>query len=165
MFYRSARHPFGRAVSRRTARAMVVALYVLYPLGCVLRLSPFRDAVGASADVIGLLLIAAGLLVFAVLAGSSLQRQAQEPEYKLDERESAERNRATYWSYSTFATIVVAGAVYIMIATDMAEVGKASLWVPNTGDHWNGIVGGLVLLGLTLPAAVLAWGKAPSDAD
>lgn len=165
MFYRSARHPFGRAISRRTARGLVAALYVLYPLGCVLRLPPFRDVLGTSADAIGLSLIAAALLVFAVLAGSSVQRQAQEPEDKLDERESAERNRATYWSYSTFVALVVAAAIYIMIASDLGDAGRASLWMPTSGDHWNAIVGGLLLLGLTLPAAVLAWNKSPPDAD
>ncbi|MBI1186687.1 MAG: hypothetical protein GC206_05050 [Alphaproteobacteria bacterium] len=165
MFYRSARHPFGRAVSRRSARALVIALYILYPLGCVLRLRPFSDAFGGAADIAGLLLIAAALLVFAVLAGSSLQRQAQEPEDKLDERESAERNRAAYWSYSAFAGLVVAGATYMMIATDLVESGKATLWTPQTGDHWNAVVGGLVLLGMTLPAAVLAWGKETADME
>lgn len=165
MFYRSPRHPFGRAISRRTARALVVALYVLYPLGCVLRLPPFRDVLGTGADAIGLLLITAALLVFAALAGSSLQRQAQEPEYKLDERESAERNSATYWSYSTFAALVIAGVFYMMIASDIGEAGRASLWVPTSSDHWNAILGGLILLGLTLPAAVLAWSKAPPDLD
>lgn len=165
MFLRSASHPFGRAISRRSAQRLVVALYLLYPAGCILRLPPLRNLIGLGADFIGLLMIAAALLVFAILAGSSLQRQAQEPEYKLDERESAERNRAAYWSYSAFAGVVVAGAVYIMIATDLNENGKASFWVPHSGDHWNAIVGGLILLGLTLPAAILAWVKEPIESE
>lgn len=165
MFVRSVRHPFGRALSRNASRGLIAALYVLYPLGCSVRLPPLRGMLGAGADIVGLLMITASLVAFALVAGSSLQRQAQEPEYKLDERERAERNRATYLSYSMFSALVIAGAFYLMIATDLAQSGRAFLWIPQTGDHWNGIVCGLLLLSLTLPAAVLAWRGASPDAE
>ena len=77
----------------------------------------------------------------------------------LDERELAERNRAAYGAHSIFAGLVLLGVIYLMIAGDLIANQKLLLWLPETGDHWNAIFWGLLLAALTLPGAVLAWGK------
>jgi hypothetical protein len=161
MFIRSKTHPGGRHMSTATVRSLIIGLYVLYPAGCILQLIPDAWGGGRAMSIAGLLLLATSFILFAILAGSSLQRQAQEPESMLDERERAERNRATFIAYSTFSGIVLIGIIYMLLATDMAEAGKFNLWRPQTGDHWNAIFWGLILLSFTLPGAVLAFGKAP----
>lgn len=165
MYVRSARRPFGRMMSRGRVRALTMAVYLFYPAGCLLQLYPQTDEYGAAYHVGGLLLVAAALLAFAALAGTSFQRQAQEPESSLDERERAERNRAAYTAHSLFAGMVMLGVIYIMIATDMTQNGKAALWTPESGEHWNAIFWGLTIFAMTLPAAVLAWSKAPPDIE
>ena len=166
MFVRSKRFPLGRNLRPSTLRLLIIGLYTLYPLGCILRLAPAADeGVALALDVSGLLIVAASLVIFAVLAGSSLQRQSQEEEAKLDERELAERNRAAYVAHSLFAGIVLLGVMYLMIAKDLVANGKLMLWLPETGDHWNGIFWGLLLAALTLPGAVMAWRRQPEDED
>lgn len=157
MFIRSKSHPYGRLLSRQTVRALLVSLYVLYPAGCILQLLPVNAEAGKWLSVIGLLLVLGALIIFAVLAGSSLQRQIQEPESELDERESAERNRAAFQAHSVFSAVVLMGVMYMMITTDLAANDKLHLWRPMDGAHWNAIFGGLILLSFTLPGAFLAF--------
>lgn len=161
MFIRSKAHPYGRMLSIETVRLLIISLYLLYPLGCLLQLAPVSGDSGKWLSVGGLLMVVAALIAFAVLAGSSLQRQVQEPESELDERESSERNRAAFQAHSVFSGIVLLGVFYMMLTTDMAEAGKLDLWRPQSGSHWNAIFGGLILLSFTLPGAMLAFRKAP----
>lgn len=159
MFIRSASRPFGRTMSRRTVQGLIAGIYTLYPAGCLVRLWPGEEGPAAFADIAGLLLIAVALVLFAVLAGSSLQRQAQEPDTQLDERELAQRNRAAFYAHNTFSGVVLLGILYLMLSQDLIGNDKLHLWTPTTGDHWNGIFWGLFLLSLTLPAAFLAWSR------
>lgn len=159
MFIRSARRPFGRRMSRRAVQAHLVGIYALYPLGCFARLWPGEDRAAVIADIAGLLMIAAAFVLFLVLAGSSLQRQAQEPDTQLDERELAQRNRAAFHAHSTFSGIVVLGIIYMSLSQDMINNDKLHLWAPTTGEHWNAIFWGAFILSLTLPAAFLAWSR------
>ena len=163
MFIRSKSHPYGRLLSRYTVRVLLVSLYVLYPAGCILQLLPVNAEAGKWLSVIGLLLILGALIIFAVLAGSSLQRQIQEPESELDERESAERNRAAFQAHSAFSGIVLIGVLYMMLTADMAANDKLHLWRPTEGAHWNGVFGGLILLSFTLPGAFLAFRSGAKD--
>ena len=163
MFVRSKRYPLGKAFPRSTLRAMFAGVYFLYPVGCVLQLVSTPDSLGFAGDVAGLIMIVAALALFAVLAGSSLQRQSQEPETLLDERELAERNRAAYGAYSIFSGLVLLGIIYLMIARDLIANQKLILWLPETGEHWNAIFWGLLIASLTLPGAILAWGKGEPD--
>ncbi|MGE0531239.1 MAG: hypothetical protein AB7G40_10830 [Hyphomonadaceae bacterium] len=102
-------------------------------------------------------------MAFAVLAGSSFQRQAQEPDAKLDERELAQRNRAAYRAFSLFAGLVALGLLYMNLRLDFVD--RFDLWAPVTPEHWNALFWGVVILGLTLPAAFLAWEKEPPLED
>lgn len=163
MFIRSKAHPFGRQLSMQTVRMLLIGLYTLYPLGCVLQLVPLSSGDGVVPSLAGLGMVVASLVILTVLAGSSLQRQTQEPESLLDERERDERNRAAFQAYSIFSAIVLAGVLYIMLTTDMAANDKLHLWRPTTGAHWNAIFGGLILLSFTLPGAIIAFRKAPPD--
>ena len=163
MFIRSKTHPYGRMLSIEMVRLLILSLYVLYPVGCLLQLVPLSGAAETWLSLAGLVMIVGALIAFAVLAGSSLQRQVQEPESELDERESAERNRAAFQAHSVFSAIVLMGVLYMMLTTDMAEAGKLDLWRPVTGAHWNAIFGGLILLSFTLPGAVLAFRSKAAD--
>ena len=165
MFVRSATRPFGRHLPRKAARGLVIALYALYPIGCVLQLAPDNTEAGVALSVIGLALVVIAIGAFAVLAGSSLQRQAQEEEPKLDERELAERNRAAYRAHSVFSVTVLLGMIYLMLGRDLGESGKLDLWTPTTGEHWNALFWGFAMLSLTLPAAFLAFQKADPDEE
>lgn len=165
MFIRSKAHPFGRQLNTGTVRMLLIGLYILYPLGCVLQLVPQGAGGSAALSLAGLGAVVASLVIFTVLAGSSLQRQTQEPESLLDERERDERNRASFQAHSVFSGIVLIGVLYMMLTTDMAANGKLALWQPTLGAHWNAIFGGLILLSFTLPGAIIAFSKAPSEID
>ncbi|MFN3313954.1 MAG: hypothetical protein ACK46Q_10850 [Hyphomonas sp.] len=164
MFIRTKSNPNGRVLQTRTVRSLIIGLYVLYPAGCILQMVP--EAYGGSsviATIAGLALVLAALVIFAVLAGSSLQRQTQEPETLLDERERSERNRASYHAHAVFSAIVLTGVFYMMISTDLALNGKLDIWRPTLGAHWNAIFGGLILLSFTLPGAMIAFSKSAPD--
>ncbi len=165
MFIRSKTHPFGRQLSTQTVRVLLIGLYTLYPLGCILQLVPMSAGEGVISSLAGLAMVVASLVILTVLAGSSLQRQTQEPEVLLDERERDERNRAAFQAHSVFSAIVLAGVLYIMLTTDMAANDKLHLWRPTTGAHWNAIFGGLILLSFTLPGAIIAFGKSRAEID
>jgi hypothetical protein len=165
MFVRSATRPFGRQLPRATARALLIALYTLYPIGCALQLAPGAAAGSATFSMVGLGLVALAVAAFIVLAGSSLQRQAQEEEPRLDERELAERNRAAYRAYSVFSGVVLLGMIYLMLRQDLIDSGKLDLWAPTTSEHWNALFWGFIMLSLTLPAAVLAFQKAEPEEE
>ncbi|MFN3462740.1 MAG: hypothetical protein ACK4X1_01565 [Terricaulis sp.] len=145
------------------ARSLFGALYVLYPVGCILQLGPDTGDDLPILSIVGLLMVAASFLAFAVLAGSSFQRQAQEPDAKLDERELAQRNRAAYRAFSLFAGLVALGLLYMNLRLDFVD--RFDLWAPVTPEHWNALFWGVVILGLTLPAAFLAWEKEPPLED
>lgn len=163
MYVRSRRRPMGSAMSPLLARSLFVALYVLYPVGCILQLGPDTGDELSILSIVGLLMVAASFLAFAVLAGSSFQRQAQEPDAKLDERELAQRNRAAYRAFSLFAGLVALGLLYMNLRLDFVD--RFDLWAPVTPEHWNALFWGVVILGLTLPAAFLAWEKEPPLED
>ncbi len=165
MFIRSKAHPFGRQLSTGTVRMLLIGLYVLYPLGCLLQLVPPASGGGTALDLAGLAAVVGALVIFTVLAGSSLQRQTQEPENLLDERERDERNRASFQAHSVFSGVVLIGVLYMMLTTDMTANGKLALWQPTEGAHWNAIFGGLILLSFTLPGAIIAFSKAPAEID
>lgn len=163
MYVRSRRRPMGSAMSPVLARTLFAALYVLYPIGCILQLGPDGGEDLPVLSVIGLLMVAASFLVFAVLAGSSFQRQAQEPDTKLDERELAQRNRAAYRAFAVFAGLVALGLLYMDLRLDFAD--RLPLWAPSEQAHWNALFWGAIILGLTLPAAFLAWENEPPLED
>ena len=165
MFVTSATRPFGRHLPRNSARGLVIALYALYPIGCALQLAPDDAAAGVALSVAGLGLVLIAILAFLVIAGSRLQRQAQEEEPKLDERELAERNRAAYRAHSVFSGTVLLGMIYLMLSQDLIASGRLDLWAPTKGEHWNALFWGFTMLSLTLPAAFLAFQKADPDEE
>jgi hypothetical protein len=162
MFIRTNARPFGRSLSPLMARALTVALYGGYLLGCVLQLLAGDGQERAGLAFVGLGLVVVAVAAFCVLATSSLQRLAQEPASQLDERELQERNRAAFIAHSLFSGVVLGGLLYMMVRADLAANGKAQLWAPVDGDQWSALMLGMTMFSLTLPAAVLAWTrKAP----
>jgi hypothetical protein len=165
MFIRSAARPFGRSLSPAQARGLVIALYAFYPIGCVLRLVP-ETADGAIAlNTLGLGLVLTAFVAFGLLSGSSLQRQAQEDEPRLDEREVAQRNRAAYQAHFVFSGAALMGLIYLALREDLSASGKLTLWAPTTGDHWSAVFWGSAMLALTLPAAILAFQTSREGVD
>lgn len=163
MFLRSSRRPMGSAMSPTLARTLFAALYLLYPLGCIMQLGPEAGEDLPLLSVLGLLMVAASFLAFVVLAGSSFQRQAQEPDSKLDERELTQRNRAAYRAFAVFAGLAALGLLYMDLRLDFAD--RIPLWAPTEQAHWNALFWGAIILGLTLPAAFLAWESEPPLED
>lgn len=163
MYVRTRRRPMGSAMSPRLARGLFIALYTLYPIGCILQLGPDTGDELPITSIVGLLMVAFAMLAFAILAGSSFQRQAQEPDAKLDERELAQRNRATYRAFSLFASLVALGLLYMNLRLDFID--RFDLWAPVTPEHWNALFWGAIILSLTLPAAFLAWEQEPPLED
>ena len=163
MFVRSKRYLLGKSFPRATLCAMFAGVYVLYPLGCILQLVSTPETLGVAGDVAGLTMVVGALALFLVLSGSSLQRQSQEPETMLDERELAERNRATFGAHSIFSGLVLLGIIYLMIGRDLIANQKLMVWLPETGEHWNAIFWGLLIASLTLPGVILAWGKGEAE--
>jgi hypothetical protein len=82
------------------------------------------------------------------------------PDGSLDERELAVRNRSYRVAYSAYAAITLLPVVYVSIAID-----HPSLWLPRTYDEVSRIVWGLILVGGTLPSALLAWDDRPLEED
>ena len=126
---------------------------------CVRKLGPDTGDELSIASITGLLMVALAMLAFAVLAGASFQRQAQARDAKRDERELAQRNRATYRAFSLFASLVALGLLYMNLRLDFAD--RFDLWAPVTPEHWNALFWGVIVLSLTLPAAFLAWEQGP----
>jgi hypothetical protein len=163
MFVRSAARPFGRSLSPIQARGLVIALYGFYPFGCALRLVPETADGGMALNITGLCLVVAAFLAFVLLSGSSLQRQAQEDEPRLDEREIAQRNRAAYQAHFIFSGTVLLGLIYMALREDLIASAKLTLWAPTLGDHWSAIFWGFAMLAMTLPAAILAFQGSARD--
>jgi hypothetical protein len=63
-------------------------------------------------------------------------------------------------AYSAYAAITLLPVVYVSIAID-----HPSLWLPRTYDEVSRIVWGLILVGGTLPSALLAWDDRPLEED
>lgn len=164
MYARSKRYPFGRSLSRPVIRLLTVGLYAGYPAGCVLQLLPATGA-GLWAHFAGLALVVVAVGCFLSIATSSLQRQSQEVDAQLDERERAERDHAGYRAHALFSCFVLVGILYIALVSDLVSNGKADLWLPQGYEGWNAIFWGAMMLALTLPAAVLGWRRGLPELD
>ena len=106
-----------------------------------------------------------------MLAGMSgllaprIWRAANEPDDALDEREQRVRDRAYLRSYQALAALVVLGGVYAALAWDTRA--RWGLWLPQTWNEVQAVFCGLLLLAMTLPAAVIGWTEPdlPVEAD
>lgn len=161
MFIRSKAEPQGKEIPIGRLRGMLVALYISYPVGCLLRLfASEQTGVGFALDIGGLLLIGVAAMMFIGVAGASAQRLMQEEERLLDERERAERRKAHQSAYMILASFFALAVIYMQLALDLANRSQpVMVWTPTTGDHWNALFWYVFFLAMTLPTAVHAFSR------
>jgi hypothetical protein len=164
MFIRSSTRPQGRSLSRPVVWTLLSVLYVGYPAGCILRLLHAGLPSAPAWNVVGVGLITAAFVAFFLLAGSSLQRLAQEQSGKLDERELMQRNRAAYRAYGSLSGVALLGLIYMSLQPDIAKK-DIVLWIPTTYDHWNAVFWGAFILATTLPSVFLSMESDPADLE
>lgn len=164
MFMPSPKRPQGRRLSRPAVWALLAVIYAGYPAGCILRLIRPDLPPTQAWSVISIVLILAAFIAFFVLAGSSLQRLAQEKPEKLDERELMQRNKAAYRAYYSLSVVAMLACIYMALQPDIAKK-VAVLWIPTTYDHWNALFWGLFMLVMTLPVAFLSMEQDPKEED
>lgn len=139
-----------RSLMQRWRRGAVVATYG----GYLTMVSVWYVASRWASAGLFLLVIAIALLMLlglALLLTSWVWHAANEPDAQLDERQLQVRNRAYLHSYQGVATVLVLCAFYGALAWDNGW------WLPQTWNQIQSIMWGVLLLALTLPAAVIAW--------
>lgn len=135
-------------------RAIIAAMYGFYAVGAILHLG--QDALGgAVAAIAGLLLMVAAGGCFMLLYRSDFWRRGHAPDTQLDERELGLRNRAYLAAYQGVATLFLLAVIYLAFAVDHG------LWLPTKFEQASTLVWGVILLTVSLPAAVLAWTERP----
>ena len=104
-------------------------------------------------------LAALAVLVVANLAVYRFRRaMAQAPETQLDERQVAVRDRAYLEAYRIFSALVMAVLLIVGITPDAID---RPLQV--TYDAVQPLLFGVILYGIILPSAVVAWGEPDLD--
>lgn len=147
----------GHSLTRLRRRSAVVATYLGYlAMVSVWYLASAYQSVGLFilVSLLGLLMLS-GL---GVLVTSWVWNAANAPDPNLDERQRRVRDRAYLHSYQAFAGSVTAMGFYAAIAWDNGW------WLPATWNQVQAVMWGVLLLALTLPAAIVAWTE-PDLAD
>lgn len=154
IFYRGPNDNGPRRMRVVRARWLSVAALALYPAGALLHLFDPSAALDGW-DWGGYALILAALLAFAGLVGTGVQRIAADETARLDDVERDMRRKAYSQAYHGVAAILLIGVFYMEFAHDVQ--GRLGLWAPASGDEWNAVMWGALLLVFVLPTACLAW--------
>lgn len=138
--------------SRRQRRTLVAIFYVLVA-GMVVILPGEATAskVGVSEHVGVLLLMVAPPLLLTIISGAVGGLAPRK--HLLDERERAQRDRATAVGYRLLSVAVVISTVYAMVGITK----QFALPLPSTAAQLFVFLVPLYFLALSLPVAVLAW--------
>jgi hypothetical protein len=149
-----------RHLSLPVRRALVIGMYGGYLAYMVLRgLASHLD--NGPLGLLGIaMLIGSVAAAWVLLYRTPYWNWGNAPDGSLDERELAVRNRSYRVAYSAYAAVTLLPVVYVSIAID-----HPSLWLPRTYDEVSRIVWGLILVGGTLPSALLAWDDRPLEED
>jgi hypothetical protein len=100
---------------------------------------------------------------FLLLALRVYPPQPVESEYRSDERELEQRDRAHYYAYQWIASILV---VLWLLATWNTFKPSLLAWIPvSSGILIYGLVLAAIVVALTLPQAILLWTEPDMDAD
>ncbi len=148
--WNAAARPGGSARTRTHRRIAVLATYLGYlaMIGVWFVASSYRSVgLFIVVSVLGIVMLS-GL---GVLLTSWIWSAANAPDPELDERQQRVRDRAYLHSYQTFAGLVTLAGFYAAVAWDNGW------WLPATWNHVQAVMWGVLLLALTLPAAVVAW--------
>lgn len=140
-----------RSFSSGVRRAAVVVMYGGYAAFAMLwHIARTHHSSGMSVAAVIMLLSA--LSAFGMLfGGTSYWNWSHKPDRQLDEREVSIRNLAYRFAFTGYVTLTFLALVYCSVAAD----GRLALPSWPIDGQW--IVWGSLLLGLTLPGAVLAW--------
>jgi hypothetical protein len=149
---------FWRLQQRR--RVAVVCLYLGYLL---VFLSALVTARGSVSQALGAaLMVVSGLAIVFGVVGVLQSRRVLLPGSigMLDERQQAVRDRAYFTAYRFISLLVVAGVSYLALVRlrrlDTIELARSDFLL---------LAGGIVLLLLTLPSAIMAWTEQDTPED
>jgi hypothetical protein len=149
---------FSTILTRRSRRGAVLAAYGGYlTMTGIWYLARRVDSLALWLLVIPLALVL--MTGLAVLLTSSVWHAANEPDPHLDERQQRVRDRAYLQSYRLLASLTSLAVLYGGLAWDNAW------WLPSTWNQVQALVWGVLLLTLTLPAAVVAWTEPDPPAE
>ena len=146
----AAGRPVGSALTQTQRRMAVLATYLGYlaMIGVWSVASTYRSVgLFIVVSVLGIVMLSG----FGVLVTSWVWYAANAPDPALDERQQRVRDRAYLHSYQTFAGLVTLAGFYAAFAWD------TGWWLPATWNQVQAVMWGVLLLALTLPAAVVAW--------
>ena len=149
---------FGKSMNQLRRRGAVLAAYGGY-LGLVVAWYLARRLDSMPLFMLVLPLSIVLLVGLAVLFTSWVWHAANQPDPELDERQLRVRDRAYLQSYRVLAGATVVATVYGALAWDNG------LWLPGTWNQVQALVWGVLLLTMTLPAAVIAWTEPDLPAD
>lgn len=132
-------------------RAVVGVMYGGYVAFAALwHISRTHHSTGLSIAAVAMLLFSLG--AFGMLfTGTSYWNWSHKPDRQLDEREVSVRNLAYRFAFTGYVTLTFLALVYCSVAAD------GRLVLPSWSIDGQWLVWGSLLLGLTLPGAVLAW--------
>jgi uncharacterized membrane protein YhdT len=152
IIYRNPRFSSDLPMHVGRVRALSLGLPALYLIGCVMAAVEWGPAEG----VTGLMLMMTALLGAVLpLQFTGVHRIAHEHPEHLDDGERMFRDRTLARSYRIFTGAVVIGLVYADIAPDLNRKLEWALPLPQQDLLYT--VGGVILLALLLPSALLAW--------
>ncbi|MBC8159585.1 MAG: hypothetical protein H7Z42_00075 [Roseiflexaceae bacterium] len=148
----------GPSLTRLRRRIAVLATYLGYSaMVGVWYMASFYQSAGLFILVIMLAIVT--LSGFGLLVTSWVWHAANAPESNLDERQQRVRDRAYLHSYQAFAGVITLAGFYAALAWDNGW------WLPTTWNQVQAVMWGVLLLALTLPAAVVAWTESDLSDD
>jgi len=115
-----------------------------------------RTQAGLVLVAIGLILVAASLST--LFRNTRYWRWGNAPDADLDEYQVETRDRAYRWSYSLIVTLGLLGLLGFRIANDATGFSLNE-------TQYELLFWGWLLIGATLPSALLAWNEQPLDED
>jgi len=143
-----------RRLSLGFRRFLVVSIY-----GCYAAYAGLMAVPGKVWTALAIAFFVAGLLaLWGLFHRTNYWNWGNAPDGTLDEREVAVRNRAYRLAYSAFTGTALLTGFYFSVAVE-----KSWLWKPATYDETSRLVWAFLLLGMTLPSAILAWDDRPVE--
>jgi uncharacterized membrane protein len=146
---------------RRPVRRVLVLVTLLgYPLFVAAWLG--LPAAGVTGLAWALVVAAIG---FAVIVGAATlyvfrRSMAQAPDAQLDERQVRIRDRAFLVAYQVFAGLTLLGLLVVGIGSDAIDRP-----ITLTYDTMQPLVWGVILYGIILPSAIVAWQEPDLDRE
>ena len=142
---------------RRNLYWIAVLPLILIPVGAWLMVSHDENAQGAVFWA-GFAAAGLGIVAFCAAAGSRFQPMLVQEERLLDEREVAQRHKASAHAFRAYWFVTLLGCCYLLFAPRLHAP------VP-VGHDWIWVMIVLADLFFLLPIAILEWTSDPLDAE